>query len=99
MPTTEFFDRYPPFPNEIPVIDLECLNLTKLLADDAAESAKLFQAAQDTGFFLINLQGCEEGESMLRHAEKAFDLSRQIHDLEYEELKKYAFKPPASLYG
>ncbi|KAL8702768.1 MAG: hypothetical protein Q9201_004069 [Fulgogasparrea decipioides] len=99
MPTSQYFARYPPFPTNVPVIDLECLSFTKLVANDASESDKLFQAAQDTGFFLLNLRGSEEGESMLKHAESAFALSEKIHEFEHEELKEYAFKPPANLFG
>ena len=99
MPTEEYFARYPPFPSDAPVAQLECLSLKKLLAHDAAECARLFQACQDTGFFLVNLRGTEEGEIMLKHAEMAFTLSEQIHQLDQEELKRYAFKPPANLFG
>lgn len=99
MPTEEYFARYPPFPSDVPVAPLECLSFKKLLARDAHDCARLFQACQDTGFFLLNLRGTEEGEIMLKHAETAFTLTEQIHKLDQDELKRYAFKPPADLFG
>ena len=36
---------------------------------------------------------------MLKHAETAFDLNKKILELDQEELTKYAFQPPASLFG
>ncbi|KAL8888830.1 MAG: hypothetical protein Q9192_006113 [Flavoplaca navasiana] len=99
MPTREFFARNPPFPSDVPVIELECLSFTKLLANDAAECQRLFQACQYIGFFLVNLRGSDEGETMLKHAERAFDLTEQIHRVDQDTLKRYSFKPPADLFG
>ncbi|KAL8668765.1 MAG: hypothetical protein Q9168_006623, partial [Polycauliona sp. 1 TL-2023] len=99
MPTERYFRKYPPFSSNVPVIDLACLSYTQLLANDEAESLKMFEACQNTGFFLINLAGSEEGDLMLKHAETAFDLNEQIHDLQMDELRQYPFKPPGSLYG
>lgn len=99
MPTEEHFAKYPPFPSDVPVVQLECLSFTKLLAGDEAESERLFEACQHTGFFLLNLRGTAEGETMLKHAAKAFKLTEQIHELDQDELKKYAYRPPADLFG
>ena len=99
MPTKEYFEKYPPFPSDVPVVDLKCLSFTKLLANDASESEKLFQASQETGFFLIDLKGSEKGEAMLKHAKTAFDFNEQIHQIEKDEMAKYAFKPPTNLFG
>ncbi|KAI4086089.1 MAG: hypothetical protein LQ344_007867 [Seirophora lacunosa] len=89
MPTEEHFAKYPPFPSDVPVVQLECLSFTKLLAGDEAESERLFEACQHTGFFLLNLRGTAEGETMLKHAAKAFKLTEQIHELDQDELKNY----------
>ena len=99
MPTEKYFAKYPPFPSNVPVLDLEYLSFTKLLANDANESKKLFKASQDTGFFLIDLQGSEEGDTMLEYAQMAFTLTEKIHELEEDELKRFAFKPPTDLFG
>ena len=36
---------------------------------------------------------------MLKHAEIAFDFNEQIHQIEKDEMLKYAFKPPTNLFG
>ena len=99
MPTVEQFSKYPPFPTDVPVADLRCLSFRKLLADEESESERLFQSCREIGFFLLDLRGTSEGENMLKHAETAFDLNKKILELDQEELTKYAFQPPASLFG
>lgn len=92
MPTEQIFTRYPPFPSEIPSIDLERLSSDKLMKNDAIKSKKLFKASQDTIFFLVDLKGSKHGETMFKHAKNASGLNKQIHELEQAELKLYAFK-------
>ena len=99
MPTADHFSKCPPFPSDAPTFDLECLSFTKLKAKDVSESGKLFQASQDCGFFLLDLRGSEEGERMLEYAGRAFDISEGIHKMQPNELKEYAFQPPANLFG
>ena len=99
MPTADYFSKCVPFPSDQPIFDLECLSYTKLKANDVFESAKLYQASRGCGFFLLNLRGSEEGERMLEYAEKAFDISGEVHKMQPDELKKYAFQPPGSLFG
>lgn len=99
MPTLDRFNELPPFPNNVPIADLRCLSFNKLLADETSESEQLFESCREIGFFLVDLKGSSEGENMLKHAETAFDLNKQILELDQEELTKHAFKPPASLFG
>ena len=99
MPTVDHFDKYPPFPADVPVADLRCLSFTKLLADEESESERLFQSCREIGFFVVDLRGTSEGEAMLKHAEIAFDLNKKIFGLDQEELNKHAFQPNESLFG
>ena len=99
MPTVNHFNKYPPFPTGFPVADIPCLSFSKLLADEESESEQLFQSCRDTGFFLVDLRGTSESDTMLKHAEIAFDLNKKIFELDQEELTKHAFEPPASLFG
>ena len=99
MPTIDRFNKYPPFPTDVPVADLRCLSFTKLLADEESESEGLFRSCRETGFFLVDLRGTSEGETMLKHADIAFDLNKKIFELGQEELTKHAFQPPVSLFG
>ena len=99
MPTVDHFNKYPPFPTGVPVAELRCLSFSELLADEESESERLFQSCRETGFFLVDLRGTSEGETMLKHAEIAFDLDKKIHELDQEELAKHAIQLPVSLFG
>ena len=93
------FGGYPPFPHDAPVIELASLSLTKLIAGDVTESRHLFEACQQTGFFLLDLRGSEQGQTLLSDAGVIFDMNKRIHDLDQEELAKHAFNPPGDLFG
>ena len=99
MPTVDQFNKYPPFPTDVPVADLRRLSFSKLLANEDSESEQLFQSCRETGFFLVDLRGTSEGEVMLKHAETAFQLNEKIFELEQEELNEHAFEPSVSLFG
>jgi hypothetical protein len=47
------------------------------------------------GFALLDMQGCEEGESLLEEAERMFEITRDVTlDLDIEEKMKYVPTPP-----
>ena len=99
MPTVDHFNKYPSFPTDVPVADLRCFSFSKLLADEESESERLFQSCRETGFFLVDLRGTSEGETMLKHAEIAFDLNKKIFELDQEELNKHAIQQCVSFFG
>lgn len=99
MPTVTYFNKYPTFPKDVPVAELPRVSLASLVAGDDAESAQLFRACKETGFVLVDLRGSGEGETMLKDAEAAFDLSEMIFDTDQAELMRYAFKPPEGVFG
>ena len=94
MPTIKYFEKYPAFPTDVPVVDLRSLSLRKLMAEDKSESNRLFEASKEVGFFLVHLKDSAEGEDMLRHAELAFDLNEKLFETYQGELMKYAVDPP-----
>lgn len=77
MPEATVFNKYPPFPADAPVVDLVCVSLSKLFAADGSESKQLFQACQNTGFFLLDLTNAPQGEALLQHVEKLFNLNER----------------------
>ena len=99
MPTAKYFNKYPPFPDHVPVAHLPRLSLQKLEAKDQVESERLFQACQDMGFFSVDLRGTGEGEAMLKDAERVYDLNEKVFETDQEELMRHAFKPPGCLFG
>jgi hypothetical protein len=99
MPTPAYFSKYPEFPSDISVAKLPVLSLSKLLSNDEVESDALFEASRTLGFFLIDLSDDSSGEGFLRDTERIFDLNEELHNLSTDELMKYAYKWPTSLFG
>jgi hypothetical protein len=99
MPTQNYFNKYPAFPSDVPTAQLPRLSLSKLLDYDNAESDALFKACRSMGFFLLDFQGCTEGEMFLQRAERMFDLNEEVNALDVDKLMKHAYQPPHSLFG
>ncbi len=99
MPTATYFNKYPPFPKDVPIAHLPRVSFSQLIANNGVESENLFEACRANGFFLLDLKGSGEGEVMLKDAEYAFDLSERVFEIDQKELMKDAFKPPKSLFG
>jgi len=95
MPTAAAFASVPPFPSDIPVYELPKLSLNSLINDDSTESAKLFQTFREHGFALLDMQGCAEGELLLKEAERMFEITKDVTlGLPIEEKMKYVPTPP-----
>ncbi|KIX09251.1 uncharacterized protein Z518_00330 [Rhinocladiella mackenziei CBS 650.93] len=104
MPTSRFFDKIPPFPDEVPVADIPTISLPELIEEsrrlkERPVSETLFKACQLYGFFLLELEGSREGETLLKDAETMFDLSTELFALGDEVLERYAYQPPKNLLG
>ncbi|CZR59440.1 related to gibberellin 20-oxidase [Phialocephala subalpina] len=99
MPTKAYFDKYPPFPDDIPVAQLTRIHLSKLLANEKTESDAFFSASRKLGFFLLDFEGSEEGEAFLKNAEIMFDINKEVNETDVDEMMKYAYRPPHSLFG
>ncbi|KAF2643079.1 Clavaminate synthase-like protein [Massarina eburnea CBS 473.64] len=54
---------FPAFPSDIQVLPTETLSLSKLLANDEEENARLFDACSSNGLFLLDLSQTEEGSN------------------------------------
>lgn len=99
MPTERYFSKFPPFPSDVPVANLGRISYAKLLAHDNAESDALFETLRTSGFCLLDLNTCSEGQNILERAELMFQVNEQVNDLDQEELMKYAYRPPNHLFG
>jgi len=99
MPTQTYFDKYPSFPKHVLTAQLPRLSFSKLLDNDRNESDALFKACRSMGFFLLDFEGCSEGVGFLKKAEAMFDLNEKVNAMDVEELLKYAYQPPHSLFG
>ncbi|KAJ5631796.1 oxidoreductase 2OG-Fe(II) oxygenase family [Penicillium longicatenatum] len=99
MPTIKYFNRCPPFPSEVPTVPLPKVSLEELQNGSEKEGQLLFQACQEWGFFLLNLERTSEGSELLENAEKMFDLTNETYNLDQSVLDSYAYKPPHDLTG
>lgn len=99
MPTQAYFDQYPAFPDDVQTAELQRISFAKLLKKDAAEAKTLFEACRAWGFFVLDFAGCEEGESFISLAADMFELDKEVNAVDVDELMKYAYKPPHSLFG
>ncbi|KAI0159975.1 putative oxidoreductase [Hypoxylon sp. FL1284] len=99
MPTQAYFDQFPPFPDDVQTAGLQRVSFAKLLSQDEAEAKTLFEACRAWGFFVLDFEGCEEGQSFLQKAEDMFELDKELNSMDVAELMNYAYKPPHSLFG
>jgi len=99
MPTQAYFNKYPPFPNRPNVAELQHISFAKLSENNKNESNVLFESCRALGFFLLDFQDTAEGENFLKKAEKMFDIDEEVNALDQDELMKYAYNPPTSLFG
>ena len=94
MPTARSFARVPPFPNHVPAVELRRLELRSLLSSgDGVGSGPLFEACAGLGFFLLDLRGCVEGETVLEEAEAGFGIGREFYALSDEEKAVFPLLP------
>ena len=65
---------------EIDVADLETVDLSLLATQEPTEVAKLFKAAQSSGFFYLNLQNDAEGKQLLADLPHIYAVSEKYFD-------------------
>jgi hypothetical protein len=83
----------PSWPSDVPTASLNKLSLAKLLQNDKEELAALFASCKLTGFFLLDLRGCKNGEDLLADTEKVFELAGELNGMPIEEKQQYALTP------
>ena len=99
MPTTKAFEEAPPFPHDVPVYELPRFTLAKLISNDPEQSRELFEGFRAHGFALLDMQGCAEGENLLKEAEKMFEITREVTvGLDIAEKMKFEASPK-KIYG
>jgi len=80
-------ETYPPFPAspEFKTVNLETISLVKLLAEDAQEQDRVFEACKTRGFFYLELAGCERGETILKGADEICHMAEDFFKLPLAE--------------
>lgn len=87
-----WYQSYPKFPSDVPTAKLSKLHLQKLQSANEEESQKLFKSCRTLGFFLLDLQGSLEGDTMLSDVGKMFKLAGQLFSLETDTKMKYGMR-------
>jgi isopenicillin N synthase-like dioxygenase len=78
------FATFPPFPSDVVTAPLVTLSLAKLQsapAESNPESQKLYDCAQNLGFFYMDMRGSPEGETLLDGAERLHELEQKFFAL------------------
>ncbi|KAI1762642.1 putative oxidoreductase [Hypoxylon sp. FL1150] len=89
-PTEEFTpELYPPFPDDIPTLDIPTIGLSKLLDGDAAEKDRVFDACVGRGFFYLELGGCDAGSMILDGADRIARTGERVFRLPLAEKMRY----------
>ncbi|PLB54131.1 oxidoreductase [Aspergillus steynii IBT 23096] len=94
MPTSKCFEQCPPFPSDLPVLDLKRVSLAALEQKCPVEGERLLAACKEWGFFLLDMDGSDQGTALLRDAEEMFGLTADLSTLDEETLNKYHHKAP-----
>ncbi len=71
---------------------VECLpniDLQALLVQEPAETAKLFDAAKQYGFFYLDLRTIPDSETFLSLVDQIYRFEEQLFSLPQEDLMKY----------
>jgi isopenicillin N synthase-like dioxygenase len=74
-----------PFPDDAAVAPLLTHSFEKLAARDPVETSHLLAASLDTGFFHLDLRNSEDGQSILKLADKIFEVAKAIFNIPSEE--------------
>ena len=87
--TVDTFPGLPPFPEDVPTIELAHISYHKLQACDAAEVEHLFQACKDWGFFYLDLRDSTYGPPFLTLVDEVLDIGKKLFELDLEKKNKY----------
>jgi isopenicillin N synthase-like dioxygenase len=93
-------DLYPaPFPDDVPIVELETISLAKLLAGDEDEAQTMFEILKGAGFFYLDLTDHPEGLKILEDAVACCRLSQTIFPvMSVEEKQKYKTRDRVGIF-
>jgi non-haem dioxygenase in morphine synthesis N-terminal len=93
------FPNIPRFPINVPTAPLIRLSLARLRNHDKDESARLFNASKDLGFFYLDLRSDNAGEQILSEADSLFHVGEELFEIGRGELDKYDYSDQGSYFG
>lgn len=92
-------DLFASFAEDVPTAPLVTIALRKLVADDAQEKGRLFEASKSLGFFYLDMRECAQGEALLKGSDEMFDLNENFFNLPIVEKTKYDFAAQGMYFG
>jgi isopenicillin N synthase-like dioxygenase len=99
MVLTTSHHQYPPFADGLTTAPLVSISLSKLEADDAAESRTFFKASKELGFFYLSMEGSALGEKLVSQAEQLHIVQKEFHSLPDQEKDKVAREKIDPFFG
>lgn len=99
MVSEKLFQSCPAFPDDVPVAQLSKISLAKLASKDESEVREMFQACQQFGFFLLDLNNDPMGEDMIAELEEVFHVIEATMHLSAEEKEEHRAELPKKVWG
>lgn len=100
MDTFNMNEFYPaPFPDDVPIVNLEKISLNKLLNGDADEAHKMFEICTTRGFFYLDMTDHPKGQKLLKDACVTCQAGKEIlpnHSI--EEKSTYKSRPRLGVF-
>ncbi|RYP72119.1 hypothetical protein DL769_004520 [Monosporascus sp. CRB-8-3] len=99
MASEKLFENIPSFPNDVSTAAMSTISLARLREGDMDAATSLFDAAQELGFFLLDLRDDEVGKTLMEEIDSLFGLSKIIMNLPDDVKRKYLHNAPKSFLG
>lgn len=87
--TVDSFDGFPPFPQDVPCVDLPKISFQKLCAGDHIEVDRYFQACKHWGFFHLDLRDSSQGTPLLHLVDEIVEVGKKVFELDLQAKNKY----------
>lgn len=99
MVSTKLFASVPPFPDDVSCAQLPIVSLAKLSSHLELEIKAMFKACQQSGFFILDLNGDTVGEEMITELDRIFGVIAETMKLSHEDKEKYHANLPEKFWG
>ncbi|KAI1122474.1 Clavaminate synthase-like protein [Nemania abortiva] len=99
MASEKLFEGIPPFPDNLPTATIATISLAALNEGDKGAAESLLAAAQELGFFLLDLNGDEMGKHLVEEIDDLFAVGKMTMDLPNDIKQMYLHDPPTSFLG
>jgi isopenicillin N synthase-like dioxygenase len=99
MASESEFASVPPWPSDVPTLELPRVSLQELRAHDPHEEAQLFNSCRQLGFFLLDLSNDDVGNKLMAEISEVLQITREFYAQTDDAKLAYAVNPPERLLG